>query len=383
MNLLQDPQFRLCNVPKDRFQEALAVRRAWREGRSAGRLPAAYALWGAPGTCSLGAMVRDAETAVRSRIAVYNHQFAHCPDSDWLPVYDLAYLGEGMIPSMFGAVQYVVEHNPPYTEGRVMQDLARDLPALPRRIDPNTDGWGPILHEHLRLAIEATEGQVFIPVCDHQSPYGIASKLISNEALILAMFDTPELVHELMAICTQATIDTIEAMRAWVGNDATFVLNHVDPNPDGGLILWDDFISVLSPELHREFCLPYNQQLYNRYGRGHLHTCGPNFPRYLDAILAHDVRSIDIIIMRDMSKTRADVLLLHERACAAGVSLHGSLTTCDTNLTSPKSPKVAADDDLVVAMAQDNRLFWTEGGNAESVPDWQARLKRINQRLFG
>lgn len=382
MNILSQSEFRLENVPSDRIQEALAIRREWRSGHSAGRLPCTFVVEGAPDACSIGTMVRDPEAALRGRVAAFNHQFRHCPDSDWLPVYDLAYLGEGVIPSMFGAEQHVVENNPPFTRGRVIGDLEKDLERLPKRIDPETDGWGPILKKHLRLAVDAFEGQVFIPVCDHQAPYGIATKLVPNETLMLAMYDYPDLVHELMAICTQATIDTIEAMRRWVGNDAPFILNHCDPNPDGGLVLWDDYISVLSPELHRKFCLPCNQQLYRRYGPGHLHTCGPNFPGYINAILAHDIRSIDMIIMRNMAKSREDLLLLREKACAAGVSLRGSLDSCDSNLTSPSAPRQKPDDDFIVQMAEGNRLFWHSSGSPQAVPAWREQVARVNRRLF-
>ena len=63
---------------------------------------------------------------------------------------------------------------------------------------------------------------------------GIATKLIGNEDLMLAMYDTPDFVHQLMDIVTNAIADTIKAMERWAGDPNLIVKNDRDPMPGGG-----------------------------------------------------------------------------------------------------------------------------------------------------
>ncbi|MFH0796051.1 MAG: uroporphyrinogen decarboxylase family protein [Candidatus Omnitrophota bacterium] len=52
---------------------------------------------------------------------------------------------------------------------------------------------------------------------DWQSPHGVACMLMSNENLMMAMYDTPELVHELFRRVTQAIIDLVRAAQNCIG----------------------------------------------------------------------------------------------------------------------------------------------------------------------
>ena len=172
----------------------------------------------------------------------------------------------------------------------------------------------------------ATDGKIPIMPFDWQTPYGLAGMLMGDAELMVAMYETPELVQDLFDRATQAIIDLIEASQRWLGDPALCLLNNHMFHPGSGLILHDDYVSVLSPALHEKFCHPVNMRLFQKFGLGHLHTCGPVFPGYMDAMLKHKgVLSIDISrYLRGMTRTRVDLLELKRRALAAGVAITGS-----------------------------------------------------------
>jgi hypothetical protein len=305
-----------------------------------------------------------------------NWQAQTFPDCDWMPIYHLFHLGEGLIPSMFGAVQKVDAKVPPVTEGRVLGAI-EDFLRLPERIDPEHDGWGPLLRANVLKFLDATHGQVPVGVADHQSPYGCATKLLGNEALMLAMYDEPDLVTLFLDRMLQATIDTVEAVKRWAGPERVCP-NTSHPVPgEGSIILWDDYISVITPRLHMEFCVPQNKKLFARYGRGHLHTCGPYFPGYLDACLACEPATMDISAMRGMARSRADLLEFRRRTAQAGVRLRGGIAANAVHQNDAKAWEPW--DEAFLRQMAEGGLFLSDGGDAERGKQVAEMCKRTPQ----
>ncbi|MCL2518943.1 MAG: hypothetical protein FWF15_10315 [Oscillospiraceae bacterium] len=316
-------------------------------------------------------ILEDTDKLIEQNIARINAQTEAFADTDFLPYLDLAFLGQGFIPSMFGAEQYTVEYAPPFIKGRLMKNIY-ELDKIPTRINPETDGWGPNMKDICEKFLDATNCEIPVAVSDHQSPYGIATKIIENEELMMAMYDEPELVHKLFDIVTTGIEDTIDAMLKWFGKE-NVVTNVSVPVPEqNGLIIWDDYISVITPELHMEFCQPYNRRLYDKYGRGHLHTCGPYFPGYIDACLACNPVSMDITIMRGMARYKDDLLEFRRVTKEAGVILKGSpIYTTSESVCSGTWERLS--DEELHYMA-DGGLFCIDGGvkedGAERTKHW-------------
>ncbi|MBN1671949.1 MAG: hypothetical protein JXR37_13000 [Kiritimatiellae bacterium] len=346
-----------------RLHEARARLRAEISGEVLDRRPLIFMAEGCRQTAPKDVMALDNERALDVQVARMNHFLAEFPEGDCLPFFTMTELGQAIIPSMFGLEVIVEDTQPPYTRDRIIRDPDRDLPRLPKRIDPEIDGWGPRLRERLKRFLEATDYKIPVPVADHQSPYGVATKLIGNEDLMIAMYTAPGLVHELMDRATHAIRDVIRAMQRWAGDPDLIVLNPHLPFPGNGLIVWDDYISVISPDLHAEFCRPYNMRLYQEFGLGHLHTCGPYFPHFLDALLAHDgLLSVDISFnLRGSSRTRADMLELRRRTREAGVALAAAghcLAAFDRVWQGAGTPP----DPAFMRRMADGKLLWTQSG---------------------
>lgn len=370
------------NWDSQREEAARERLRALSTGRPLDRVPLLFIPDGGPATPTHDILALDDAAAYNHMVSAMNHVLASFPEGDYLPHFTNTELGQGIVPSLFGLEVVVEAKQAPYNTARLAMDLEADLAKIPERIDPERDGWGPRLKKRIQFFLEASDGKIPVAVADHQSPYGVATKLVGNEALMYAMFDAPELVHELMRRTTLAISDLLHAMQRWVGDPSRLVLNTSMPIPEGGLILWDDYISVISPAQHREFCLPYNLQLYREFGFGHLHTCGPVFPTYVDALLAHEgIKSIDIsTYLGQTSHTREELLDLRERTRARGISLRGGLSTTPVvNFHGDATPPDAA---LVAQMARGGLVIhgWGPRQKGLELLEWarMAQEREIN-----
>ncbi|NQU44574.1 hypothetical protein HQ520_14885 [bacterium] len=351
---------------KGRIEESRNRIRALIQGETVDRVPYPFIPEGAT-WLDYEVQALDDEKFIEWRVAEMHRVFDLFPEGDYLPSFtNVPCGGQGIVPSLFGAQILVEKKAPPYNTDRIIGDLERDLPKLPEKVDPETAGWGPRLRRRIRACIEATDGQIPIQVADHQSPYGVATKLIGNEPLMMAMFETPELVHELMTRVTDAIAELVHAIIRWAGSRDLVAFCPPLPFPGGGLVLYDDYISVITPDLHSEFCLPYNQRLYDEFGGGHFHTCGPYFPRYLDAALLHKgLQTMDIpTYMKGLSRRREDMLELRRRSREAGIVLNGSLFAQDPIDLVHRENIVQPDLEFLRQMA-DGGLIWGDGGPVE------------------
>lgn len=354
------------DIDKDRIEEAKERRARLRSHQKNDRIPFTFGVGGIPGKYTWGEKVRDTDKAIEDYLYGLTMQTKAFPDCDRIPFMPMDFLGEGLIPSMFGAKQYIVEEVFPFTEGRVIQNLEEDLHKLKERINPEKDGWGPKLKACVERFLEVTKGEIPVGICDVQSPYGVATKLLGNEEMIFAMYDAPELFDRLLTICTDAIIDTVKAMEKWTGGN--LVKNYTDPGDDS-IILFDDYISVITPSLHEEHCLKHNLRLYQEFGKGHLHTCGPNFPGYIDSIVMHKPKSMDLIILSGFGRTRKDMLKMKDIALENNIFLQGSLTAFPTHINDSQDI-VAPDFEFVQAMNRNGGLLWNEGGTYEQGLKW-------------
>lgn len=372
-------------LPLGRIGEAQERIAKYYNGEKTDRIPFAFTVQSNVNNCWMAGcpydfdkMLADKETFLEGNLAAIAWQHESFPDCDAVPVFKTHIFGEGFIPSMFGARQLVVKGAPPFIEGRVLEDIAQ-TDGLPEHIDPTKDGWGPMVKEYLEYALEQTKGKIPVGITDHQSPYGVATKLLGNEELIFAMFDEPERVHKLLDICADAIIDTAKALQGWLGKE-NVVLNTSCPVPgEGGIILWDDYVSVLTPAMFQEFCVPANEKVYRAFGRGHLHTCGPYFPGYIDSCLACRPVSLDLNALRGLARPREDMREFRRITRAAGIKLCGGISTCETSAYENKW--VRPDYEWLRFMAEGG-LLWSESGTVEQGNEykaWTERLAKENQ----
>jgi len=320
--------------------------------------------------------INDSEKAVEGQLLSIQHQFDTFPDCDYLPYMTLAYLGEGILASMYGAKQYIVEKNPPFTEGRFFKDIY-EAQNIDNSIDFEKTEWCKILKEHVTRFVEATNGEIPVGSPDYQSPYGTATKLVPNEELILAMYDEPELVKNFLSVITDGIIKLLKIMEKWIGADLIATNIKVPVPQKTGIIIWDDYISVLNPGLHTQICAPFNKRLFNEFGQGHLHTCGPYFPGYVNACLECNPKSMDIITMRGTGKSREDLISFLEITRKRNILLFGQLTVNETSIFEKGTKQ--GDDELLEMFIRGGYMP-ASGGTLEKGIKFRETINRIGRK---
>ncbi len=187
--------------------------------------------------------------------------------------------GTGLLSSILGAEIFIppYECNTPPTT-RTIGDNEKIRAIIDAGIPNLENGFGRPTLECGSIFAEAFSKypkiskyvNIFHP--DLQGPLDIAELLWGTE-MFYAMYDEPELVHALLSLIT----DTFTAfLRRW----QTIFPSKPDINHykfyhyRGTIILRCDSAMNLSPELYREFAVPYDTRLYERFGGGMMHFCG-------------------------------------------------------------------------------------------------------------
>lgn len=134
------------------------------------------------------------------------------------------------------------------------------------------------------------------------------------------------------------------------------------------MIVWDDYVSVINPDQYRNFCKDLNEELFEKFGEGHLHTCGPILDSPLEVMLeTKGCRSIELTTLRDTTRTGKDLLDLKQKTLGKCV-LIGSLAEID--IVSPsveeyRLGKRKIDLELVQEMNREGGFIWVESGSLD------------------
>jgi len=187
--------------------------------------------------------------------------------------------GTGVLSSILGAEIYVVPrelNTLPTTravgsDDRIREIVEHGVPSLERGLGKRIFECGEIFAEVFAKYPKISACvNVFHP--DLQGPLDIA-ELLWGENMFYAMYDDPDLVHALLSVITE-TFTAV--MNRW----QTIFPLHPEINCYkfyhylGGILLRCDSAMNLSPELYREFAMPYDTRLYERFGGGAMHFCG-------------------------------------------------------------------------------------------------------------
>ncbi len=196
--------------------------------------------------------------------------------------------GTGTLSSVLGAEIFVVPremNTPPTThvlgsDDRIREIVERGVPSLEggfgRRVFECGEYFAEVFSKYPKISSFVN---MFHP--DLQGPLDIAELLWGGD-MFYAMYDEPELVHGLLSLIT-------ETFTAFMKRWQTIFPLHPEINCYkfyhylGGILLRCDSAMNLSPSLYREFAVPYDTELYARFGGGAMHFCGRG-DHYIEAL---------------------------------------------------------------------------------------------------
>jgi hypothetical protein len=145
-----------------------------------------------------------------------------------------------------------------------------------KRLEPPQDlakaGLMPVVIRFIRHAKSVLPEHIPVGLFFMMSPYDLAY-LIRGDEMMIDMYEAPEVVHHLMSLCTDLFIRATKLFKMEVGEPDDFY-RYGSRTFAGGGHLCEDCCVMLTPELHREFSIPYTRQALDALGGGYVHFCG-------------------------------------------------------------------------------------------------------------
>jgi hypothetical protein len=151
--------------------------------------------------------------------------------------------------------------------------------------------------ERIEKFAQAGAGMISISLLDIAGGLNVANDLLGSELLYTAMVDHPEELKILLHKIQDFFIEVIEAqITAAGGEDAIATFDFPDlwfPEGQKGHVS-DDISANISPDMYRMFSTEFHDRIFQRFGGGGLHNCGPN--PCLECYLEHTPapRAIDL-----------------------------------------------------------------------------------------
>jgi hypothetical protein len=108
---------------------------------------------------------------------------------------------------------------------------------------------------------------------DYQSPFDVAALIWNKQDLFLAMYETPEAVHELVRQCQTLLEDFTREFLRVVSNATLAHCPTVWADPALGFWLSEDEAGSMSVPMFEAFCLPSLVELSESWGGLFMHCC--------------------------------------------------------------------------------------------------------------
>jgi uroporphyrinogen-III decarboxylase len=219
----------------------------------------------------------DEETSLKYQIDVIKSR--SFIDDDYIPSL-FPGLRQGAIPTAFGCEE-VLEGDHFWCKPLMIKET-KDIYKL-KKPQFNKVGGTRLFLERIKYFRKKTKGQLPIHICDMQGPLDVASAIWGYQQFLTALYDYPDEVHFLLNLATESIIEFIRLqMEAAAGDIIPMHCWAVVWMPIGkGISISEDLAPILSPELYKEFGIPYHEKIAQEFGGVFIHSCG-NFSHNLD-----------------------------------------------------------------------------------------------------
>ncbi len=186
--------------------------------------------------------------------------------------------GTGIMTTLFGAELFLMPYEQntlpttlPVGDENIRSIVSKGIPSIHEGLGRRVFDFGELCREVFK-EYPKIEKYVVVYHPDTQGPLDIADLLWGSD-IFYALYDDPDLVHELMKLVT----DTYKVfLDKWLEMYPTrpAINVHWDYWTKGTICLRNDSAINLAPEQYAEFALEHDKHLLKYYGGGMLHYCG-------------------------------------------------------------------------------------------------------------
>jgi hypothetical protein len=185
--------------------------------------------------------------------------------------------------------------------------------------------------ETLEFFGEKTGYQIPVGATDPQGPLDIASLIWNNQDFLVSCIKYKKEVHHILNLITESFIEFYKAQYDMIKNKAFPVHSFPLVSTCDGISISDDQATLLSPQLFKEFGVPYLNRISAAFGGLYYHTCG-DLGHILDDVLSIDnLRAINIHFSPLESKPE-----YIEKIVSKNIGLYLGITDREVGWQSPK-----------------------------------------------
>jgi hypothetical protein len=237
---------------------------------------------------------------------IIEHYKASDYDDDCYCAFLMPWFGTGVLASGFGiGIEMLHKMDPAVKMSEIKNPEELDALTMP---DPYKDGLMPRALKQIDYF--KANSDLPIGVTDCQGPLTTALSIIGYENFCYWVYDYPNVIHKLMALCTDALIEWIKVQKKHIGNsDPAFVLGMRLPDGNGVWISDDDSV-IMNEGLFGEFVRPYNEKVLQAFGGGAIHYCGSS-----NQNLKHYMNTKGLVSIHNMNLDNFEAAKIMRKAC--------------------------------------------------------------------
>lgn len=244
-------------------------------------------------TYTLWEQCRDSGRQLEQMIA-NNNRCLRVFSDDYIPMVRI-WPGYMTIATMFGMDVFWGDdpNQPPGAAGFII-DSPEKMTALGKP-DAKTAGIMPENLKWIAYAASNLPPDIAVTGVDLGGPLNTAKDLFETNFLYTAFIDYPDELCRFLDLITEVQIACYREIVTAAGGLERMVSIDFDPvwAPEGkkGFVS-DDVCATISPEAFRQFSIPYNERIFQAFGEGRIHNCGPH--PSADLYLEHHPRCLGI-----------------------------------------------------------------------------------------
>lgn len=184
--------------------------------------------------------------------------------------------GTGIVPSLFGLNSRIVNDNLPWVdhigENGAKEIISGGIPdfckGFANRITETHAFYRDMLSKYPKCSKYI---RIYHP--DLQGPFDIAHLIWGGE-IYYAMYDSTELVKELLSLVTDTYIAFMNRIKSEINDEIGEYVFHWGTLYKGKIVLRDDSSVNLSKDMFLEFSKPYHERIFAELNGGGIHFCG-------------------------------------------------------------------------------------------------------------
>lgn len=185
--------------------------------------------------------------------------------------------GVGILPSLFGMKPRVIGNNLPWVDHVNSTDEIKEI--INKGVPDIKSGLGGLIFDTIDYYREKLSKfpkcsrliQIYQP--DLQGPFNVAHLIWGND-VYYALYDEPELVHELLKLVVETYIVYLREIKKVINDEYKSFHYHWGFLLPGLIVIRNDTAVNLSREMYEEFVKPYDEMLLKEFGTGSIHYCG-------------------------------------------------------------------------------------------------------------